>query len=38
MSLRDFEILDDRFKRCIRTSASVELLYTGCRWAEGPVS
>jgi gluconolactonase len=37
MSLRDFEILDERFKRCIRTSASVEQLYTSCRWTEGPV-
>jgi gluconolactonase len=33
----DFEILDERFKRCIRTSANIERLYTGCRWTEGPV-
>ena len=36
MSAKDFEILDDRFKRCIRTSANIERLYTGCRWTEGP--
>jgi gluconolactonase len=32
----DFEILDDRFRRCIKVTARVEQLYTGCRWAEGP--
>jgi len=37
MATRDFEILDERFKRCIRTSANVDRLYTGCRWTEGPV-
>jgi gluconolactonase len=37
VSAKDFEILDERFKRCIRTSANLERLYTGCRWTEGPV-
>ncbi len=31
-----FEILDDRFATCVKTSARVEKLYEGCRWAEGP--
>jgi gluconolactonase len=31
-----FEILDERFGQCIKTSARVEHLYGGCRWAEGP--
>jgi gluconolactonase len=31
-----FEILDERFRACVKWSASVEQLYTGCRWAEGP--
>jgi gluconolactonase len=37
VSARDFEILDERFKACIRTSANIDRLYTGCRWTEGPV-
>lgn len=37
MAARDFEILDERFRQCIRTSANIEQLYTGCRWTEGPV-
>jgi gluconolactonase len=37
VSAKDFEILHDRFKLCIRTSASIERLFTGCRWTEGPV-
>ncbi|MBA3414777.1 MAG: SMP-30/gluconolactonase/LRE family protein [Chloroflexia bacterium] len=32
----DFEILDDRFAACIKSSAKVEKLAGGCRWAEGP--
>ncbi|HEV7370603.1 SMP-30/gluconolactonase/LRE family protein [Arenibaculum sp.] len=36
MAEDDFEILDGRFRRRIRTSAGVERLYEGCRWAEGP--
>ena len=37
MAAADFEILDARFRECIRTSASIDRLYTGCRWTEGPV-
>ena len=36
MAAKDFEILDDRFSQLVKTSASVEVLYVGCRWAEGP--
>jgi gluconolactonase len=36
MAAADFEILDDRFVHCVKTSATVEQLFTGCRWAEGP--
>jgi len=32
----DFEILDERFRRCVTSSARVECLFEGCRWAEGP--
>lgn len=32
----DYEILDERFGRCISGSATIERLFTGCRWAEGP--
>ena len=32
----DFEILDERFAACVKTSARVERLAEGCRWAEGP--
>ena len=31
------QILDERFERYRIFSAAVERLYTGCRWAEGPV-
>jgi gluconolactonase len=37
MAAKDFEILDQRFKQCVRTSANVDRLFTGCRWTEGPV-
>lgn len=37
MAESDYQILDERFRPCIRTSASIERLYTGCRWTEGPV-
>ncbi|RKH37086.1 SMP-30/gluconolactonase/LRE family protein [Corallococcus sicarius] len=37
MADSDYDILDERFRRCIRRSAKVERLYEGCRWAEGPV-
>lgn len=32
----EFEILDDRFRGCDGDSR-FERLYSGCRWAEGPV-
>jgi gluconolactonase len=32
----DFEFHDDRFKSCVKGSARVEKLASGCRWAEGP--
>lgn len=31
-----YKIILDRFRDCIRTSARIERLYDGCRWAEGP--
>jgi len=31
-----FEILDERFRHCVKGSARVEKLDEGCRWAEGP--
>ncbi len=31
------EVLDERFQKYCVFSASVERLYTGCRWSEGPV-
>ncbi len=37
MAASDYEVLDERFGRCINGSATVEHLYKGCRWAEGPV-
>ena len=36
MAESDYQILDERFRPCIRTSANIERLYTGCRWTEGP--
>src|SRR3954452_864497 len=30
-----FEGLDERFAPCIKTSARLDRLYGGCRWAEG---
>lgn len=36
MADNEFMILDDRFRQCIRTSARLDKLYEGCRWAEGP--
>ena len=32
-----YEVLDPRFSRLFNGNAQVERLYTGCRWAEGPV-
>jgi gluconolactonase len=31
-----FEILDERFKPLVKTTAKLDHLYDGCRWAEGP--
>jgi gluconolactonase len=31
-----FEVLDPRFRECIKASARLDHLYDGCRWAEGP--
>lgn len=36
MSADDYEVLEEDFRRRIRLSASVERLYGGCRWTEGP--
>lgn len=36
MAANEFEILDPRFGACINLTATLEKLYTGCRWAEGP--
>lgn len=37
MAESDYQILDERFRPCIRTSANIERLHSGCRWTEGPV-
>jgi len=34
--MNPFEILDPRFEACIKPSAQLEQLHTGCRWTEGP--
>ena len=31
-----FEVLDERFAPCVKSSARLDQLYDGCRWAEGP--
>jgi len=36
MAVTDFEIIDERFQPLVKTSARVEMLWEGCRWAEGP--
>ena len=33
----DVQVLDARFGKYVVWNAAVERLYTGCRWAEGPV-
>ncbi len=35
-AVADYNIIQERFRDCIRTSARIERLYDGCRWAEGP--
>ncbi len=32
----NFEILDERFAPLVKTTARLDHLYDGCRWAEGP--
>src|SRR3954468_5366868 len=32
-----FQVIDPRFNRLVVSSARLEELHTGCRWAEGPV-
>ncbi|MGW8726183.1 SMP-30/gluconolactonase/LRE family protein [Streptomyces sp. NPDC055808] len=34
-----YDMLDERFRtgRCMNGDANLEVLYTGCRWAEGPI-
>lgn len=36
MAASDYEVLDERFGTCFNGSSTVEHLYKGCRWAEGP--
>lgn len=36
MSTADFEVLDERFEPLHKSTARVDTLFTGCRWAEGP--
>ena len=31
-----FEVIEDRFRFCVKRSARLERLADGCRWAEGP--
>lgn len=31
------EVIDPRFQKQVVSNAAIERLYTGCRWAEGPV-
>ena len=35
--MSDYEILDERFNALVIGHARLEKLWTGCRWAEGPV-
>lgn len=32
-----YEIIDERFRALFNSSAALDLIHTGCRWAEGPV-
>lgn len=32
-----YEIIDDRFNALFNSSAALDQIHTGCRWAEGPV-
>ncbi|MDF1792837.1 MAG: SMP-30/gluconolactonase/LRE family protein [Thalassobaculaceae bacterium] len=37
MAESEFDIIDDPFRLLVKTSASVERIWTGGRWTEGPV-
>ena len=37
MTFADLEIYDNRFRYYVPGNSMLEQLYTGCRWAEGPV-
>ncbi len=37
MLMPEFEVIDPRFKRYVMPNVHMETLYTGTRWAEGPV-
>ena len=36
MAVSDFEIIDERFRLCVKTSARLDQLWDGGRWTEGP--
>lgn len=36
MAMHEFEVLDPRFRTCFNGNATLDTLFTGCRWAEGP--
>ena len=35
--MSEYEVLDERFEKLVIGHAKLEKLWTGCRWAEGPV-
>lgn len=37
MLMEEFEVIDPRFKQYVMQNVHMETLYTGTRWAEGPV-
>lgn len=37
MLMKEFEVIDPRFKQYVMQNVHMETLYTGTRWAEGPV-
>jgi gluconolactonase len=37
MANDSYEILDERFRRCVKTREPVERLWSGGKWTEGPV-
>lgn len=36
MAATDYDMIDPRFRDCVIGHATLEKLWTGCRWAEGP--